>query len=47
MVIEDLERVSREAPGQSDVWELLGDVYAKAGHLRKSLKSYQEALARL
>jgi len=29
------------------VWQLLGDVYAKAGHLRKALESYQEALARL
>jgi tetratricopeptide (TPR) repeat protein len=47
MVIEDLERVSREAPDQSDVWQLLGDVYVKADHLKKALDAYQEALARL
>jgi thioredoxin-like negative regulator of GroEL len=47
MVIEDLERASREAPGQSDVWQLLGDVHVKAGRLQKALESYQEALARL
>ena len=47
MVVEDLERASREAPDQSAVWQLLGDVYAKTGHLKKALESYQEALARL
>ena len=47
MVIEDLEQGSREAPGQSDVWQLLGDAYVKADYLQKALESYQEALARL
>jgi len=47
MVIEDLERASREAPGQSAVWHLLGDAYVKAGRLQKALESYQEALVRL
>ena len=47
MVIEDLKRASREAPDQPAVWQLLGDVYVKAGRLQKALESYQEALARL
>jgi thioredoxin-like negative regulator of GroEL len=47
MVIEDLERASRDAPDESTVWHLLGDAYVKAGHLQKALESYQEALARL
>ncbi len=47
MVIEDLERASREAPDQSAVWQLLGDAYVKASRLQKALESYQKALARL
>jgi thioredoxin-like negative regulator of GroEL len=47
MVIEDLERASRDAPDPSTVWHLLGDAYVKAGQLQKALESYQEALARL
>lgn len=46
-VIADLEQAVQLRPGESRLWQVLGDAYQEAGMLQKALEAYRRALASL
>jgi tetratricopeptide (TPR) repeat protein len=46
-VIEDLETMTSAQPGQSDVWQALGDAYTRRNKLDQALSAYLKAEALL
>ncbi|GBD07813.1 Beta-barrel assembly-enhancing protease [Candidatus Thermoflexus japonica] len=46
-VIADLEQAVQLRPGESRLWQVLGDAYQEAGKLQKALEAYRRALAAL
>ena len=42
-VISDIQDTLYHAPLDSELWQILGDAYFKAGNLEESLKAYNKA----